>query len=198
MLEHLFLEQMGWGWQRRHQPTGLQGVSLHRLFTACSMGMASLEVQRDPGMCPIILLGLVMEPEASCTWETQKHQSQHVPFIPLEQVKGLPKGGMAPRPVHCLSSCSPWPLSERPFRAWEALQGGELFSNTFPPCFVPGEGSEAGWDMWYGEPHRSSRINTPFPIAPSQTQETAVGWGGGAGSVTSELSLKVFCRLLFK
>ena len=82
------------------------------------MGMASPRgVQRDP---PIILLGLVMEPEASCIWETQKHQSQQIPFIPLEQVKGL-------RREAWLLSCTlpvlvfSWPLSERLLRDWGGI-----------------------------------------------------------------------------
>ena len=84
-----------------------------------------------------------------------------MPFIPLEQVKGLP-GRHGSCPVHCLSSCSPGHFLKDSSEPGEAFQGGELFSNTFPPCFVPGEGSEAGWDMWYSELHRSSRINTGF------------------------------------
>ena len=39
---------------------------------------------------------------------------------------------------------SPGYFLKDPSGLGEAFQGGELFPNTFPPCFVPGERSEAG------------------------------------------------------
>lgn len=98
MLEHLFPGADGLGLAEAPPAYRTPGGHSHRLFTACSMGMASPRgVQGDPGMRPIILLGLVMEPEASCTWETKKkHQSQRVPFILLEQVKGLQREAWLP------------------------------------------------------------------------------------------------------
>ena len=72
-------------------------------------------------MRPIILLGLVMEPEASCTWETKKSiraNGYHSSYLNRSK---------ASKGRHGSLSCTlpalmfPWPLSERPFRAWGGI-----------------------------------------------------------------------------
>lgn len=62
---------------------------------------------------------------------------------------------------------SPGRFLKDPSGLGEAFQGGELFPNTFPPCFVPGERSEAGRDdMWCDEVHKCSKIDIPLPVPP--------------------------------
>lgn len=49
----------------------------------------------------------------------------------------------------------------------EVFQGGELFPNMFPPCFVPGQRSEAGWDMWCYDAASVPGSVLPFQSAPA-------------------------------
>lgn len=154
------MKQMGWGvagmsWPCRN-PRGQ--------FTLYFMGMASPRGgQKGPGMgnfpdnLPISLLGLVMEPRATCTWKTQEPQSQGCCSDPTGTGRRPLKVGTAALAVIATVQKTP-----------QGLGGISRGCSQTPslPALYQGR-SQFGWDVWWMMCTGVLRSSFPFPPPPS-------------------------------
>ena len=109
-----------------------------------------------PDNLPVSLLGLVMEPEATCRWK-KKPQSQGCCSNPAGTGRRLLKAGTAVLAVYCH-------IAKDPSVFGRYFEG--LFPNTFPPCFAP-ERSQFSWVMWCDDVRRCSKINASLSACPN-------------------------------